>query len=261
MINKAFDIVNDKVFKALKPLEYSKNSVSSGNENELVSLYTGKDRAYSIVYDKDRKHMILRSCTMTEGQPDNDWKNVSKWIFDPASDTEKHAEDIGNDFAETVGAPVRILENTHQRKKKDDDGNGDPLFFCKRLVAVFPQLKEEIKFEETHHTSFRAVTFAKEHLIDKINLLLTSKDKTNIKKLGSVLSNQYIYGNLDVRSVITIVILNNINEENEEILREYLSDDLKKAWLYAKKIKNKKIKPENPKKNKRSFLADTLNAR
>ena len=38
----------------------------------------------------------------------------------------------------------------------------DPLFFCNRLVNVFPSLKDDIRFEKEHYPSFRGVTFARE---------------------------------------------------------------------------------------------------
>jgi hypothetical protein len=59
----------------------------------------------------------------------------------------------------------------------------------------------------------------------------------------------YKSGDLDVRAVITIIILNSIETEKaENSLRNNINDDLKKAWDAAKKVKNKKVKPEKIKR-------------
>ncbi|MBQ1546339.1 MAG: hypothetical protein IIZ59_02270, partial [Clostridia bacterium] len=159
-IEKAFEIVNKKVEAALTEQGFTRKNVTSTNSNELVTLYTGEETAYSVIYFKDKKHMVMRSCSMTETGPDNEWKSMATWMFDPATDSEREADSIGNDFAENVSAPVFKMSKPKKKKKKDsDDGNGDPVFFSKRLVSVFPELRDEIREEQDSYEEFRAVTF------------------------------------------------------------------------------------------------------
>ena len=255
MINKAFEIVNKKVEESLSQQGYVRRNVTGTDSNELVTLYTGEATAYSVIYYKDKKHMVMRSCSMTEDGPDNEWKTIGTWIFDPATDSEREAESIGNDFAENVSSPIFVQASKVQKKKKknSDDGSGDPLFFSKRLVAVFPELKDEIKEEEDGYEQFRGVTFAREFIVPKIDRLLRENKKSEIDKLADILSAQYGYCDLDTRSIITIVILNSVTEENhKEALRENMSAELVKAWKAAEKYRGKKVKPA--KKKKQSFL-------
>lgn len=260
MLEKAFEIVSDKVEKALAQQGYERVGVSNTDSSEMVTLYTSEAVAYSVVYYKRKRHMVLETCGMTDEGPDNDWKTLSTWMFDPEKDTEKEAESIGNDFADTVGAPVRTkATKSAKKKKKDDEGNADPVFFSKRLVNVFPELKEEIKAEEDGYDPFRGVTFAKASIVPKVNELLSSGSKQDIAKLGSILNAQYDAGDMDTRSIITIVILNGIDtKENEEKLIPEISETLQKAWGHAKRFKGKIVKPEKKKKPKRTF-AQTLN--
>ena len=255
MINKAFEIVNKKVEESLSQQGYVRRNVTGTDSNELVTLYTGEATAYSVIYYKDKKHMVMRSCSMTEDGPDNEWKTIGTWIFDPATDSEREAESIGNDFAENVSSPIFVQASKVQKKKKknSDDGSGDPLFFSKRLVAVFPELKDEIKEEEDGYEQFRGVTFAREFIVPKIDRLLRENKKSEIDKLADILSAQYGYCDLDTRSIITIVILNSVTEEDhKEALRENMSAELVKAWKAAEKYRGKKVKPA--KKKKQSFL-------
>ena len=255
MINKAFEIVNRKVEAALSEQGYVRRNVTGTDSNELVTLYTGESTAYSVIYYKDKKHMVMRSCAMTDEGPDNEWKTVGTWMFDPETDKEREAESIGNDFAENVSAPVFVQASKAQKKKKknSDDGNGDPVFFSKRLVVLFPELKDEIKAEEDGYEQFRAVAFTKEYIVPKVQALVSGGDAKSIDKLSEILSAQYSYGDIDTRSLITIVILNSItDDEQKEALCREMSDELKKAWKAAEKYRGKKVKPA--KKKKQGFM-------
>ncbi len=249
MIKKAFAIVSDKVAAALEPQGFKKNKVDNAGSNEMVTLFTGENVAYSVIYYVDKMHMVMRSCAMTEDGPDNEWKTMATWMFNPETDTEKEANSIGNDFAEAVASPVNVKRVKQTKKKKSsDEGSADPVFFYKRLVKLFPELKEEIKEEEDSYYPFRAVTFCKERVVPKINTMLTRGVKADITKLVGILSAQYVNGDPDTRAIITIVILNSVDEKHHEIITPLMSADLAKAFKSALKFKGKKVQPEKVKK-------------
>ena len=79
---KAFDLIVGKVEAELVKTGYTKQKVATDNENELVALFTSQNLAYSVVYFKDKQQMVLRSCTMTEDGPDNEWKTLATWMLD-----------------------------------------------------------------------------------------------------------------------------------------------------------------------------------
>lgn len=248
MIKKAFAIVCDKVFATLQTQGFAKQKIASGNSDELVSLFTSENVAYSVIYYIDKKHMVLRTCTMTDDGPDNEWKTLNTWMFDPEVDTEKEANSIGNDFADSVAAPTAVKRVKQTKKKKSgDEPSNDPVFLSKRLVKLFPELKEEIKAEEDNHSKFRAVTFARASIVPRVNELMKRGSKSDITKLVEILSAQYLNGDFDTRSIITIVILNSIDEQYYDTIRPMMSDDLLKGFNSAIKFKNKKVKPEKAK--------------
>lgn len=172
----------------------------------------------------------------------------------------KDVESITNDFLEGVSGTVAVkrAKQIKQKKKKDDDGNADPKFLAKRFVAVFPELKEEIKYEEDGYFPFRGATFAKEKIAPKIVNYLKSATNQQVEKLVGIFNLQYNNGDGDTRSIITIILLNSLDDEQFKTVFEYLSDDLKKAGKAARKYKGKKVKPEKPKK-KNVSKASTLN--
>ena len=248
MIKKAFNIVCDKVSAVLEAQGYKKNKVNNTNDNEMVALFTGENVAYSVIYYIDKMHMVMRSCAMTDDGPDNEWKTMATWMFNPETDTEKEASSIGNDFAEAVSSPVNVKRVKQTKKKKSEEGSADPIFLYKRLVKLFPDLKVEIKEEEDTYYPFRAVTFCREKVVPKVNAMIKLGVKADITKLMGILSAQYTNGDPDTRAIVTIVILNSIDDQYKDIITPLMSDELAKAYKNALKFKGKKVKPEKVKK-------------
>lgn len=257
-IKKAFGIIADKVADALSAQGFKKEKVSS-TDKELVALFTGETVAYSVIYYTEKMHVVLRCCTMTDEGPDNEWKSMATWMFNPETDTNKEAESIGNDFADAVtnASAVKRVKQT-KKKKSSDDGSADPLFLSKRFVTYFPELKAEIKYEQDNYESFRGVHFIRTYVVPRVNELLTRGAKGEMNKLAQMISTQYANGDMDTRSIITIVLLNSIDEQHIEKFEPLLSEELQKAWKFAKKMKGKKVRPEKPKKSLAAYSADRL---
>ncbi len=246
------NLITNKVADVIEPQGYQKQVVDS--TQDYASLFIGEQNAYMVMYNPIKKLVALKVCGVADSAPDNQWKSMNTWIFDPETDGIKEANSIGNDFAQALSTSKPKLNKS--KKKNSDDGNADPKFFCKRLVNIFPELKEEIWEEEDSYDPFRGVTFIENKVLPKIKALVEAGNKSEIEKLANLLSTQYSAGDLDTRSIITIVVLNGIKPKYDEKIEEYLSDDLKTAWKYAKRYRTKKVKPE--KEKKKSFIADTL---
>ena len=260
-INQAFRSVSDKVEGALAVQGFKKEK-AAGNENEMVSLYTSENLAYSVVYFTDKMHMVMRRCAMTEEGPDNDWTTLATWIFDPEADTQKELDSIANAFVDncTSAGAVKRLKTSKKKKKKDvDEGNADPVFLAKRFITYFPDIKDEIKAEEDCYYPFRAVTFTRASIFPRLDAYLKSANKKELEKMAGLLSTQYANGDADTRSIITIVILNSLKDVMFFTLVDYMSDDLKTAAKAARKFKDKTVKPEKPKKKKKTMVEKLQN--
>ena len=254
MLKEAFAHISDKVEAALQPQGFTRAKITAADDNELVSLFTSENMAYSVIYYKDKQHTILRECAMTDDGPDNNWKTLATWMFDPERDTMKEASSIANDFCDALSAPSAVKKAKQAKKtKKSDDGNADPLFLSKRFLTLFPEMKDEIREEQDCYYPFRGVTFTRASVVPRVNKLVHEGKAADLKKLGNILNTQYVNGDVDTRSIITIVILNSIPEEDEAKIEEYLSDNLKKAFVHAKKWRNKTAKPEKEKKKKKTI--------
>ena len=256
-ITKAFQIITDKVEEELTKKGFTKQAVAP-SEKELTALFTG-EIAYSIVYYTDKKRVLMRSCSMIGDEPDNNWKTIATWLFDPDCDDTKEAENIGNDFVETIRGPKQVaVQQTQKKKKKGGESNVDPLFLANRMVAYFPELKSEIAYEKNHYESFRGITFAEEKIVPKFKQYVSFANENSLKKLSRSLSDFYNAGDLDVKGIITYVMFNAIDDNNkfEQLISEFKPNEQKIA-REARKLRGKKIKPEKVKKPKK-YIADNL---
>lgn len=256
-LNRAFELITGKVEKILLARGYKKQAVAE-SDKEMTALYTG-DIAYSIVYYFDKKRVLLRSCGMEDGEPDNTWKTVATWLFDPETDTSRDAENIGEDFAETIRGPKQTAVQKQKKSKKDGENTSDPLFFANRMVMYFPELRDEIAYEKAHYESFRGITFADEKILPRFVEYVNTANKGELDRMSKSLSDMYDAGDLDVKGIITYILLNSIEDDKKfEQLTEKFTPEYKKIAVESRKLRGKKIKPEKPKKPSK-FMADTLN--
>lgn len=252
MINSSFDsllgnICNDERIK--------KFDVVSKSENDMV-LQKGEE-IFQIQYEEISKQVKLNLLDKDK----NLVSNASSWLLDSETATKKDLDFISKDFVDTmVGKEKTKSLKAKKKQKNSDESNVTGIFFANRMVNIFPELKSEIQAEKDNYEEFRSATFAKEHILPKVRELLKSEgEKATIGKFAKLISELYKNGTLDARSIITMVILNNIEDEKSiEFLKSLISEELLKAWNAAIKYKGKKVKPEKPKK--KSLLSRALEA-
>ncbi len=257
-ITEAFNTIAGKVEEVLFARGYTKQSVADTSD-EMTALYTG-EVAYSIVYYIEKKRIVLRTCSMVEDEPDNSWKTIATWLFDADVDGAKEADNIGRDFAETILGPKQIAAQQRKKAKKENgEQANDPLFFANRMIAYLPELRDEVAFEKAHYESFRGITFADEKILPLFVSYVNSQGAKNLEKLSKTLSELYDAGDLDVKGIITYILLNGIEDDEKfEALTGQFSKEQKKIAKAVRNLRGKNIKPEKPKKPKK-YVADRLN--
>ncbi len=246
-----FEVICDMILSSerLKKFNVKKK------EKDKVVLHIG-DLCYEIIYNNEKKQIILNSVDVNSEER----KELSLWLLDNESANQKDADMISKDFIDVVAGKEKSSVKQTKKKSSSDESNITGLFFANRMTNIFPELKEEIQNEKEFYSDFRSAAFAKEHIVYKITeLVQEGKEKTKISKLGKLLSDLYQNGNMDVRSIITMVILNSIEDEKAiSNIKPALSEELQKAWAAALKYKGKNVKPEKPKK--KTFISKVLSA-
>lgn len=261
MEQNAFNLVTGKVGEVLSAQGYSSVTDQEPEEDTQCAVFAGDETAYSILYRVKQKRFELRTCGMTDDGPSGKWKSVSMWLFDPETDSTDQAQSIADDFTESIAGPKRTaaMARTKKKRRKDDDSNVDPVFFLNRFVGVFPELKDEMNEERGKYGDIRAVTFTRDKLLPKIEALcFAGTDSEAIGRCCTLLNEMYLSGDLDVRSIITIVVLNGLSEKSIETLKPLFTQEMAKGFRSGIKMKGKKVKPEK-KKKRSNIMAATLN--
>lgn len=261
MEQNAFELITQKVGEALQERGFEPvKDTAEAERGVQCAVFGDDDLAYSILYRSEQKRFELRKCNMTDDGPDGKWKSISAWLYDPAEDSPDQLQNIVADFTDSVAGPKpKAAARQKKKRRKDDDNNVDPIFLFNRFVGIFPELKDEMSEERENYDDIRSVTFAREKLLPKIDALTSfGGDPATAGRCATLLNELYGSGDLDVRSIITIVLLNGLSEKSIETLRPLFSPELEKAFKSGLKMKGKKVKPEKKKKASR-IMASTLN--
>jgi len=234
-------------------------------DSGMQAVFVGKEMAYGVFYISGNKRFELRYCSVENDVPDEKWRNRSVLLFDPENeeDASSMTNSIISDFTDEVSEKdktVAALQMVRKhRKKKNGESKTDSLFFFNRLVNVFPEIREELTVERITYGQIRTATFAKEKVLPKLHTLLQgAPSEAAVKKIGEIFSELYMNGDVDVRSTITFVLLNNLSDEETEKIVPYFTKDMKTGCTAARSMRGKKFKPEKPKKHKR-IVAESLN--
>ncbi len=245
MNKNSFDIICKGILNFKKNSDFiGEYNNSTEQEKFILKNQKNTDNIYKII--KNNQKIILKKVTNQES------KIVSSWLFEEENISQKDIDTIIRDFSETIfnNTKNNIKKNMTKKNQNQDENNVTGLFFANRMATIFPRIKNLIQKEKETYNNFRIVSFTKNIILPEINNLINQKNAANLKKLGKVLSDLYINGTLDVKSVITMVILNNLDKN---IFEQYLSIELKKAWECSLKYKNKTVKPEKIKTKKSLF--------
>lgn len=244
-----FSIICDAICQNEKIKKFSVK-----NKKESYLMLSNDTVSYEIKYDDSSKQITLSLCN-----DDNSSKIISAWLLDENS-SQKDIKLITDDFVTSMGGKGKNPVRQSKKKSDENENNITGLFFANRMATFFPELKDKIQQEKEQYEEFRSIKFSREFILPQINeFIKTEKNTSKISKFGKTLSELYQNSGLSVKSIITMVILNSLSEENENKFKQYLSEELQKSWEAAKKYKGKKVKPEKPKKNS-SLLSKALAA-
>ena len=260
MDQKTFDLVASQVSTALQEKGFAPYKGEQPEDGRQM-ICVDDEAAYGVFYSNAKKQFTLRACSSVDGVPDDKWKTISTWLFDPETDSAAQEQEIAEDFLGTIRGPKRGSSTMRPQKKhrKDDDANVDSLFFFNRFVGVFPELKDELNTERDTYGRLRAMTFAREKLLPKLEQLCSENtDHDSVNRCATLFNELYMNGDLDVRSLVTIELLNRLSGKAVENLAPMFDDNMKKGYTAGLRMKGKKVKPEKQTKMKK-MMAATLN--
>ena len=256
-----WDQIVEKVEEALKKQNFTR-AQDEAEEGGRSAVFTGEALAYAVTFTPSTKRIELRTCAMKEDAPDKQWKVLSSWLYDPASEEEADVESIVNDFCDTVEGPKRVaaLQTAKKKRQKGEESTQDPTFMFNRFAGIYPEIRADLVDERSTYGTARPIAFTRAHILPRVSKTLADEraESPALQKIAQLLSDLYENGDFDVRAIVTMVLLNSLDEAVvKEKMEPMFSQDLKKGYKAGLKVRGKKIKPEKVKKQPR-VVAEAL---
>lgn len=189
--------------------------------NEEKTEYKNEKIAFKIGHDEERKLLTLDIAPLGEDGEIGEYSNASSWLFENPEDL-RDAESAGMDFFDTLKTKIGMKGTRINRNgeiampSKEKSGNSFGVeALCAKLLAIYPQLKDEYKNHIAEYGSFLYVDFFKTHIVPQIEKLLDENNKKNLKKVFHVLDDMYVNGDRTVQNVIVGVILCGAVKDNQ----------------------------------------------
>lgn len=241
MENKTFEIITGRIGPILKTKGFSESKPERGDGDSLTMTYIGEDRALRVFWNSPEQKYLLQSANIVDGAPEDEWQELSLWLFDPQTHGEADAKTIANDFEDTVNdlyrKAMKIEKRSDIRKNKANDIKG----FVKKFVVLYPQYEDALSVHMTHYNELLPDTFIEEIIGGYMLEMLRQRKNAQLKKLFDLFSETYENGDVQVRSAVTVTLFRSlIKDENlNELAISYMNDGLKRSWNQMEKILRK----------------------
>ena len=205
------------------------------NEQKFIEQEDGSFKndiwATKVEYDEDSQMYKLYLANLSQ-EDASDYSLVTSWLFDD-SQNEKDAASVGMDFAETLREKlgVKITRKTSAKIElptaATKDGNMTIEGFTKKLLDVYPVLKEIYKQHIATYGNFLYLDFYSAQAVPLVKATLAENNKKSVKKLYDVFENAYIHGDKETVNA-TVAILSAVAYKDEALkaaVQNFLSEN------------------------------------
>lgn len=210
-----------EVIKEMEPL-LSEQGFKAGENGE----FSNDTKKVLVAYDEE-KQMYRFSIADIDG----DYKEVSAWLFDDSQNA-KDASSVGIDFAATLRKELGIIakrvgNNNIELPSASKSGNMTVTGFAKKMLDVYPTMKEEYKEHIAVYGNFLYINFFGESLVPNLKNTFENGSKKQIKKLYDVFEDAYLKGDKDTVNILVAVLCAAAykNENITAAIREMLEVD------------------------------------
>ena len=231
----------DKVIGEMSPFLEEHGFKKTGD-----AVFESDSFSVQVSYDEARQMYVLKKADIG-----GEYAELSSWLFDD-SQTERDAAAVGIDFTETLSGALGIKRATRSAAQVDlptgQKNGGDIGTFAKKMLDVYPQLKDPYRAHVQKYGNFLYLNFFGESLVPLVRSALHSGDKHAIKKVLSVFEGTYITGDKDTVNAMLAVIAAAVCDDDaaKANLEDALSENkhmLQAVTALAPKIKkNRKLR-------------------
>ncbi len=192
-----------------------------------------KNETKSVIIERSEETQLYTiAIADVEGDNIGEYKQISAWLFDD-NQTAKDAAAVGIDFSESLRKELGIVVQKPVVNSLVDlpttqmgsDSNVNAL--AKKMLDIFPALKDEYKAHVAHYGNFLYLNFYGEYLVPRLVRLFEEGTSKQIKKFYNTILTFYVEGDNDTINTV-IALLAAAAYKNEAVtakIREMLSDN------------------------------------
>lgn len=215
----------DNVIKEMQPF-FDENGFKSND-----GFFKSETKAVLVKYDEPKQMYILSVADINDGTV-GEYRDVNSWLFDDSQNA-KDAVSVGVDFTNSLREELgikherKVLENGIDLPSASKSGSMTISGFTKKMLDVFPALKDEYKAHVAHYGTFLYLTYFGEHLVPRLVRLFEEGTKKQIKKFYDVIEDAYVKGDRETVN-ITVALLSAAAYNNEKVtsvIKEMLADN------------------------------------
>ena len=214
----------ENVIKELEPL-FAENGIT-----EKDGVFVSENKAISVNYDEQRQMYTLSVADITDGNI-GEYKEINSWLFDDSQNA-KDAASVGIDFANSLRKEFGIkhtrLANANVELPTAVKGDVMNISgFAKKMLDIFPALKDEYKNHIAVYGNFLYLNFFGEFLVPRLVRLFEEGTKKQIKKFYDVAEDAYVKGDKDTVNTLICVLAATAykNEKVTNAIKEMLSQN------------------------------------
>lgn len=232
-------------------LDNMKSLIDEKSFKEENGVFSNEEYAFKVEHDEEAKLLKLLVATKEEGEI-KDFTEASAFLFEDETN-ERDAASAGLDFLDTAklkfGVKAGRYYNANVALPKATSKIPNIEALTAKILNIYPELKDAYKEHVAKYNDFLYLEFYKTYVTVKVREVVDSKNKKQIKKIFSMLSDMFNEGDKMVGDIIVGVILTgaaNFDKARQELILEHLNDYkyLKPAVFnyFALANKDKKIK-------------------
>lgn len=224
------------------------------DEHKFKALDDGSflngEKKVKVDYDESAQMYKLFVADVTDGEA-GEYVEASAWLFDDSQNA-KDAASVGIDFVNSmrkeIGVKIKRAVNTEiELPSASKSGAMTVTGFTKKMLDVFPALKDDYKEHVTVYGDFLYMNFFGEKLVPLMNDLFVTGTKKQIKKLYDVFEVAYVKGDKDTVNVMVALLCaaSYNNEKATDSVKAMLEENSHFLTSYTNFIpvfaKNKKL--------------------
>lgn len=192
--------------------------------------FANDSKKIAVVYNEEKQTYSLFVATKDDEGNFGEMNAINTWLFDDSQNA-KDAISVGIDFTvslrKELGVKIARKNVDVELPSATKDGAMTVTGFTKKMLDVFPVLKDDYKEHIATYGNFLYINFFGEKLVPQLKNLFSTGNKKQIKKLYDVFEDAYIKGDKDtVNIMIALLAAAGYNSEScKTAIEQMLADN------------------------------------